>query len=327
MTQRLLRLSRRALLAGTGAFLAAPALGQGAWPNRPVRIFVPFAAGGVADVTTRIVAERLSAMLGQQFTVMNQPGPGGTAAANATLQGGPDGHSLVLLTNGTAVSVPLLANMGFDPVTAFTPVSQLGQFDFVFAAAANGPHATFQALLADARARPDGINVGTILLGSTQHLSAVLFGTSANLRFTHVPYRASPELVTGAIRGDVAVAIDAFAALRAAFAGNQLRPLAISGARRASFLPDVPTVAEAGVPGYDVSSWNGLFAPTGTPPAVITRLGGAIREVLADADVRRRFLEVGIEAQPTSPEDLGRKLVADIARWGEVIRRAGIERQ
>ncbi len=214
------RIDRRAFLAGSAGLLAAPALAQGAYPNRPVRIFVPFAAGGIADVTTRIVADRLTAALGQQFTVMNQPGPGGTAAARAAIQGGTDGHSLALLTNGTAVSVPLLANMGFDPLAEFIPISQLGQFDFVFAAPAASPHRSLAELMADARARPDSLNVGTILLGSTQHLSAVLFGSLSGLRFTHVPYRASPDLVTGAIRGDVGLAIDGFAALRSALSGG-----------------------------------------------------------------------------------------------------------
>jgi len=323
----MLNITRRMLLASGAGALAAPALAQGTYPNKSVRVFVPFGAGGIADVTTRIVAERLSSRLGQQFVVVNQPGPGGSAAARAALAGGADGYSLALLTNGTAVSVPLIANLQFDPLKDFVPISQLGTFDFIFATPTGSPHRTLEALLNDARARAGSLNIGTILFGSTQHLSATLLGSLARITFTHVPYRGSPDLVTGAMRGDVGLAIDGFAALSSGLTGGQLRPLATTGLRRTPYLADVPTVAEAGVPGYDVSSWNGLFAPTGTPSEITDLLATRIREVVSTDDVRRRFLELGIEAAASTAAELTARLSGDIAKWAGVIERAGIQRQ
>lgn len=170
----MIALTRRTLLAGMATSLAAPAIGQSAFPSRPIRVFVPFAAGGIGDVTARIVADKLSALIGQQLVVMNQPGAGGTAAARAAIAAGADGHSLALLTNGTAVSVPLLANMGFDPLADFTPISQLGTFDFVFATSEAAPYKTLADLTAAARQRPTALNVGTILVGSTASLGRAL---------------------------------------------------------------------------------------------------------------------------------------------------------
>ena len=324
--------SRRRMLQGLAAVgaglpLAAPALAQAGFPNRPIRIFVPFAAGGIADITTRIVGEKLSGLLGQQLTVMNQPGPGGMAAARQALGADADGYTLALLTNGTAVSAALYTNLQFDPVGDFVPVSTLGLFDFVFVTSAASPRQSLPDMLAYGKANPGKLNVGTILYGSTQHLSAALFRSATGLDFTHVPYRGTPDLTNGAIRNDVDIAIDSFASLSGGISGGQLKPLAVSGAQRSASLPDVPTVAEAGVAGYDVTSWNAVFAPKGTPGEIVALINRQLRMALDDAGVKARFLELGIEAAASSPEELGAKLKGDIAKWTEVIAKAGLQRQ
>lgn len=324
-------IDRRTVLAGLGVAglgsLSAPTLAQAGYPNRAVRIFVPFGAGGIADITTRIVGERFTALTGQQLTVMNQPGPGGMAAARQVLSSDADGYSLALLTNGTAVSRALYTNLQFDPIGDFLPVSALGTFDFVFATAANSPHRTLKDLLDHAGANPGKLNVGTILFGSTQHLSATLMKSLTGLDFTHVPYRGTPDLTNGAMRGDVDLAIDSFASFSGSISGNQLRPLAVSGAKRSAALPNVPTVAEAGIPGYDVTSWNAVFAPKGTPAEVVATLNRHFREVLSDAAVKARFLELGIEAAGSTPAELAARLKGDIDKWNGVIDRAGVQRQ
>ena len=323
--------SRRRMLGGLAASvclpLAAPALAQAGFPNRPIRIFVPFAAGGIADITTRIVGETFSGLIGQQLTVMNQPGPGGMAAARQVLSAEADGYTLALLTNGTAVSAALYTNLQFDPVGDFVPVSTLGLFDFVFVTSAASPRQSLAEMLAYGKANPGKLNVGTILYGSTQHLSAALFRSATGLDFTHVPYRGTPDLTNGAIRGDVDIAIDSFASLSGGIGGGQLKPLAVSGARRAASLPAIPTVAEAGVPGYDVTSWNAVFAPKGTPAEIVALINRQLRAALDDAGVKARFLELGIEAAASSPDELGGKLKGDIAKWTEVIAKAGLQRQ
>jgi tripartite-type tricarboxylate transporter receptor subunit TctC len=326
------RIGRRGLLLGLAATaLAAPALSpllaQGAYPSRPVRIFVPFAAGGVADITTRLVGDRFAALTGQQLVVVNQPGPGGMLAARQVLAAEPDGHTLALLTNGTAVSRALYTNLQFEPATDFLPVSMLGQFGFLFVTAAGSPHRSLKDLLDHARANPGKLNVGTILFGSTQHLAATLLKSLTGLQFTHVPYRGTPDLTNGAIRGDVDLAIDSYAAFSGVIAGNQLRPLAVSGAQRSAGLPDVPTAAEAGLAGYDVTSWNAVFAPKGTPAEIVAQLNRHLRAALDDAALKARFLDLGIEATASTPAAISERLVADIAKWNAVIDQAGVERQ
>ena len=322
------RLTRRSLIGSLAASaLAAPALAQAGFPNRPLRIVVPFGAGGVADVTTRIVGEKLTALIGQTLTIINQPGPGGMAAARAVMASDADGYNLALLTNGTAVSAALYTNLQFNPVEDFLPISTLGLFDFVFVTAANAPRKTLKEILDYGRANPGKLNVGTILFGSTQHLSATLFKSATGLDFTHVPYRGTPDLMNGAMRGDIDFAIDSYAAFGSNIAGNQLTPLAVSGAKRSASLPNVPTVMEAGIADYDVTSWNAVFAPKGTPAEIVTLLNQKLREALTDANVRTRFQELGIEAAGSTPAELGAKLKNDIAKWNAVIDKAGVQRQ
>jgi tripartite-type tricarboxylate transporter receptor subunit TctC len=321
----------RMLLAIAGlvisALLVPPAHAEAHYPDRPVRIVVPFAAGGVADITVRIVAERLGDKLGQRFYVENQAGAGGIAAARTVISSAPDGYTLALLSNGTAVSVSLFNKLPFDPLKDFAPISSLGFFDFIFTTVASSPFRTLGDFIAAAKARPGALNVGTINIGSTQNLSAELFKTAAGIDFTIVPYRATPEVAVSLLQGDIAVMIDSYAAVKGNLADGKFRGLASSGAVRSPSTPDIATVKESGVASYDVVSWNALFAPTATPPEIVKALNGALRDILADAEVKKRLLELGIEAKASTPQEISARLKSDIDKWRQVIEKAGIQKQ
>jgi tripartite-type tricarboxylate transporter receptor subunit TctC len=297
---------------------------QAAYPTKPVRVLVPFGPGGVADITVRIVAERLGDKLGQRFVIENQPGPGGINAARATLSGGADGYTLALFSNGTAVSVNLFNDLRFDPVKDFTPISTLGFFDFILATNASSRYQTLKDFIDYGKAHPGEMNVGTVIAGSTQNLSAELLKTATGLDFRIVPFRNTPDLTLSLTRGDVDLMIDSYASLKAMMENKQVRALASSGPVRSPVTPDLPTAQEAGAPGYDVTSWNALFAPAGTPAPVIAKLQQGLVEVLAEDDIKRKLLDLGIEARATTGAELSKRLNDDIVKWGAVISRAGI---
>jgi tripartite-type tricarboxylate transporter receptor subunit TctC len=307
--------------------LLCPAAQAQTYPNRPVRVIIPFGAGGVADVTTRLAAEKLGEKLGQRFVVENQPGAAGINAARSVLAAAADGYTLGLATNGTAISVALFKSLPFDPLKDFATISTLGYFDLVLVTSAESQFRTLQDFVKAAREQPGRLNVGTITAGSTQNLGAELFKTAAGVHFQIVPYRNSPEALIALLRNDVQLVLDFHAALKSNLADQKIRALATSGPTRSQSLPNVPTVQESGVRDYDVTSWNGLVAPNATPKEVIDTLNKAIREVLADSELKRRYLDVGIEAKPSSPDELKARLRADIDKWGKVIERAGIPKQ
>lgn len=323
--------SRRSFLNGAaalslGASLPLPAFAQ-AYPTKPVRILVPFGAGGIADITVRIVAERLGEKLGQRFVIENQPSAGGINAARAALQGGPDGYSLALFSNGTAVAAGLFKTLRYDPVKEFAPVSALGYFEFIFATGGESRFKTMGELLAEARAKPGVLNIGTIATGSTQNLSGELFKSSANIDARIVPYRTTPEVILAAMRGDVDLIVDSYASMKSNLEDGKLRALGASSIKRSVAMPDLPTVAEGGVPGFDVTSWNAIFAPAGTPQPVIDTLNKGILEVLALPETKKLLLDLGIEAKGSTPAELGDKLKADIVKWTGIIDKSGIEKQ
>src|SRR5215510_1002462 len=297
------------------------------YPTRPVRFILPFGAGGVADVTSRLTAEKLGEKLGQRFIVENQPGAGGINAARSVISAAPDGYTLALVTNGTAISVSLFKSLPFDPLKDFALISALGLFDLVFVVNAESKYQKLQDFMAAVREKPGKLNVGTINIGGTQNLGAELFKSTAGLDFQVVPYRGSPEIVVALLRNDVDLMIDFYAAVRAPLQAGKIRALAVSSPQRTSILPNVPTVREAGGGDYEVTSWNGMAAPQGTPREVIETLNKALREILASPEVKKQYADVGIEAGASSPEQLEKRLRDDIAKWSKVIERAGIPRQ
>jgi tripartite-type tricarboxylate transporter receptor subunit TctC len=316
-----------AAAAAAGGMFARSAPAQQNYPSRPVRFILPFAAAGVADITSRIAAEKLGDKLGQRFVVENQPGPGGIAAARAVLSQAPDGYTLGLVTNGTSISAAIYKALPFDPVTQFATISTIGSFDLVFATNAGSDFKTLADFIRGAREQPGKLNVGTINVGGTQNLAAELLKSSAGLNFQIIPYRGTPDVIVALLRNDVQLMVDFYAAMKPTLQDKKMRAVATSGPRRSPFLADVPTVAEAGVAGYEVTSWNGLFAPVGTPPEIIDLLNKAIREIVAMPDVKQRYADLGIEAKASTPEELKARLTADIAKWAAVIERAGIAKQ
>ena len=319
--------------AALGLALSATGLGSGKvraqakYPDRPVRIILPFGAGGVADVTARLVAQELSKKLGQNFIIENNPGAGGITAARMALSGPKDGYTLTLLTNGTAISVPLFNHLPFDPLKSFTPISTIGYFSCVFAVAADSPFQTLADFLKADREKPGSVNVGTINVGSTQNLTAELFKSMANAKYVIVPFRGSPDVVVGLLRHDVQMDMDFYAAIKPSLDNGKARALATSGTKRSPELPNVPTVQEAGIAGFDVVAWNGLYAPTGTPKEILDTLNAALHEVLADPVLKKRALDLGIDARASTPAELDARMRADIAKWGTVIAKAHIPKQ
>jgi putative tricarboxylic transport membrane protein len=321
-------LTRRQFSRGAAvAAVAMPSIARAqTYPSRPIRFILPFGAGGVADITSRLAAEKLGEKLGQRLVVENQPGPGGIAAARSVTTAAPDGHTLALLTNGTAISVALYKSLPFDPVKDLATISALGTFDLVFATNAESEFKTLRDFIKAAREKPGALNVGTINVGGTQNLGAELFKSSANLNFQIVPYRGTPEIIIALLRNDVQLMVDFYAALKGGLTDGKLRPVGTSGLERASYLPNVPTVAEV-VPGYEVTSWNGLAAPAGTPAPILDRLNAVMREILVIPEVKTRYAEFGVEAKASSPAELKARLEGDIKKWSAVIEKAGIPKQ
>jgi tripartite-type tricarboxylate transporter receptor subunit TctC len=326
------RITRRQFSNGLAAAAVAAGLVPGSaraqsYPARPVRFVLPFAAAGVADITSRLAAEKLGEKLGQRFVVENQPGPGGIAAARAVLSQAPDGYTIGLVTNGTSISVALYKSLPFDPVKDFACISSIGAFDLVVATNAESELKTLSDFIKGAREQPGKLNVGTITVGGTQNLAAELLKSSAGLNFQIIPYRGTPDVIVALLRNDVQLMTDFYAPMKSTLLDQKIRAVATSGPSRSPFFTDVPTVAEAGVTGYEVTSWNGLFAPVGTPPEVISLLNKTIREIVATPDVKQRYADLGIEAKASTPEELKARLTGDIAKWAAVIERANIPRQ
>ena len=316
---------RRRHLLALGAALAWPAIAQTKFPERAISLLVPFAPGGIADLTARAVAEHMARTLGQPVVVENKPSAGSIVASQAVATARPDGHTLLLMSNGNAVSVGLFKKLPFDTLKDFAPITTLGFFDIGVFVAANSRFATLRDAVAFAKANPGKLNVGTIAPGSTQHLSAKLFETVAGVDVLVVPYKGSPAVLTALRSGEIDIAFEIVGPMVPQLAAGVIRALAVSSDNRNPALPEVPTVMQAGVAGYNVASWNALAAPAGTPPEVIALLGRAAREAVASPDVQARLGKLGMRLAGSSPAELQALLGSEIKRWGEVIKAARIE--
>ncbi len=312
-------------LAALGLGSSLQAVAQPSFPSRPIMLLVPFAPGGVADIVARVVGEQMTKSLGMPIVVDNKPSAGSIVASQVVATAKPDGHTLLLMSNGNAVSVGLFKKLPYDPRKAFTPITTLGYFDIGIFVAANSRFATLRDAIAYAKANPGKLNVATITPGSTQHLAARLFEMVAGIDVLTVPYKGSPAVLQALRAGEADLVFEIVAPMVAQVAAGAVRALAVSSGQRNPALPDVPTVQQAGVAGYDVSSWNALAAPAGTPPDVVERLGKAARDALASPALRDKLGQLGMRVQGSSPAELQALLGNEIKRWGEVIRKAGIE--
>ena len=323
---------RRRLLAAAAFAFGLPvttptAFAQKAFPTKPIRIVVPNAPGGAADITARAVGEHMGKTLGQPVVVDNKPGAGGVVAGQNVASATPDGHTLLLISSGTAVSEALFKSLPFDTLNAFAPVATLATFDLVIVSAENGRFAQLGDLVAYARQNPGKLNLGTPNLGTTQHLAAELFKSAAGIDVQVVPFKSTPDVITAIRSGQIDAGLDILSPLLAQIQGKALRPLAVTGARRSRVLPEVPTAQEAGVKGLNAASWNGLAAPAKTPPEVIARLNQAVNAALADAAVRQKLESLNLDPHPGTPQEAAQMLRSDIQRWKDVIAKAKIERQ
>ncbi len=300
---------------------------QTKWPDKPIKIVLPFGAGGVADFTLRTLADKLSNRLGKRVYVENRPGPGGIDAALSVVNAPPDGYTMGLVAILAPLSVATFKKLPYDPVTQFEMVSTVGVFDMVFAVKADSPYRTLGEFIKAAQQRPGDLNVGTIATGSAQNFGAELFKSMAKINVVIVPFHRSPDVVMALLRNDIQMTVEFPPAIQGQINNGDIRVLASSGAKRWPSTPDVPTAAESGVAGYEVTSWNGLFAPKGTPKEIINTMNKAIREELATPEVKALFASVGVQPRGSTPEELMLLLKADIKKWEGVMVTAGIPKK
>jgi tripartite-type tricarboxylate transporter receptor subunit TctC len=320
-------LRRRGLLLGLAALPWRNAAAQPAtpFPSKPITLIVPFAPGGVADITARTVAQAMAASLGQPIVVDNRPGAGAIVASQAVLQAPADGHTLLLMSNANAVSVHLFKKLPYYVTQSFAPISTLGFFELGLAVRSDSHFKTLAELLQHGRANPGKLSIGTIAVGSTQHLAAEMFKSRTGIDAVVVPYKGSPAVINALRAGEIDLAFEILSPLLPQLSAKVIRALAVTGDKRFALLPDVPTVQQQGVANYVAASWNALAAPAATPAAVIERLRRAAQEAIDQPAVGQRLRELGVTPQGSTPAALAALLTREIARWGEVVRAAKIE--
>jgi tripartite-type tricarboxylate transporter receptor subunit TctC len=297
------------------------------FPSKPIRIVVPFAAGGVADLTARAVGQKLGESLGQAVVIDNKPSAGGIVAGDTVAKADADGHTLLLMSNGTAVSAGLFKSLPFDAQRDFAPVSTLGSFDIAIVVADGSAFKTVGDLIAHAKANAGKLNIGTIAVGSTQNLAAELFKYATGIDAQIVPFNGTPAVTTALRGGSVDAAVEILGPMMGQINGKTIRALAVMGDKRAAKLPTVPTLKEAGINGATASSWNALAAPAKTPKDVIAKLNKAVTDALSDKALVAKLAELNVDAHASTPEQLASLLASETKRWGDVIVRAKIERQ
>ncbi len=322
------RMLAAAIAAVVGIPLASlPAGAQVPYPQRPVMLIVPYGPGGIADTGMRILAEKLSAKLGQQVVVDNRPGAGGILAAKAGSSAAADGYTLLMTGNNNAISEALFKSLPYDILTDFASTSTTSFFDLLLVTREGSRLKSLQDVIRAAQANPGKLNIGTINPGSTQNLAAELFRSTAGIDVTIVPFRTSPDMAGAILRGDLDVAFEFYAALQGQIIDHKVRVLASTGTRRTAYLPDVPTVEESGIKGYEVASWNGISVPAATPKPIIETLSRAINEVLPLPDVQEKSQRLGMEMRGSTPEEMTARMKDDIAKWSAVIEKAGIPKR
>jgi tripartite-type tricarboxylate transporter receptor subunit TctC len=297
------------------------------FPTKPIKIIVSFGPGGVADLTARIVAQKMTESLGKQVIIENMPSAGGIVAATKVAGAAPDGYTLLVVSNQNAVSPGLMKKLPYDPVGDFAMISSLGFFDLALVTSDTSPHKTVKDLIAAAKANPSRFNIGSIGIGSTQHLSAELFKSLAHIDVPTVTYKGTGDVIIGLKSGGIQVGFETLPAVAGQIQAGTLRAVAVTSDKRVPSLPNVPTVAESGVAGYQSSSWNGLAAPAKTPPEIVARLNREVVKALASPDTKKRLLDIGIEGRSSTPEAFKSLVEKEIVKWRGVIERAKIEKQ
>jgi tripartite-type tricarboxylate transporter receptor subunit TctC len=309
------------------AVLAVPAAAQ-EWPSaRPIHVMVGFGAGGGTDVALRIIAEPLGDALGQRIVVENKAGAGGTIAGDIVAKGPKDGYSALMISAGHTVSAVMIKSQAYDAVKDFAPVGLVGNSAFVVLVQKDSPATDLQSLIALAKRGPGKLNYGTVGIGSTQHLTAELLRQRSGIEAQAVSFRTTGDLVTALLRKDVAYAVDLAHAVRGQVASGDLRILAVATPQRWPSIPNVPTIAESGLPGFDVLGWYGLVYPAGVPAQIVQKTSMALNKVLSSETVKKQLENIGALAAPSSPQAFSKMIADEIARWRDVAKQAGLQPQ
>ena len=308
----------------SGAAIAAER--DARYPVRPIRIIVPLGTGGVTDITARALAQRLTESLGQQVIIDNRPGAGQIIGTEIAMKAQPDGHTLLWLNSGHAVSVAMMKSIPFDPVRDFVPISSVAFFGLAIVVNNDSPTKSVSQLIAQAKSNPATVNFGITNIGTTNHVSAELFKSMAGIGTQVVPFKTTPALIAAARSNEASAIFEFIAPVLPHVKSGALRAVAVTTASRYPGLPDVPTVAALGFPGYEASAWNALAAPAKTPRAIVEQLNREVHAIVATPEFRQRLTELSIEPRVSTPEALRTALAAEIVKWKSVVEKAKIER-
>ncbi len=316
------------LLALGLAMPGAAAQGDANWPDKPIRVVVPFPAGSLTDITMRILQQQIGSRLGQQLVIDNRSGASGNIGADALAKSPGDGYNFGLATNSThAVATALNPRLPYDPIKDFALISLIGDSPYVLITSPNLPANSVQELIALAKAKPGALNYASAGPASLAHLAGALFAQMAGVKITEVPYRSSAQSVLDTSEGRIEMQFGTMAPVLPQVRAGKVKALAVTSLKRSDALPDVPTLAESGLPGYEATLWLAMVAPAATPPAIVARMGHELREVLAQADVIEAFKAQGIEALVSTPEELRARIERDIAKWRKLAQETGISMQ
>lgn len=306
------------------AMLAFCTLAQAAYPDKPIRLIVPFPAGGAADIMARGLANRLGTELGQQIVIDNRGGAGGTSAAEAAARSTPDGYTLFFGTMGThAINAGLYAKLRYDPVKDFAPVSLTHTTPRVLVVHDSVPAKNIRELIALAKTKPEALSYGSAGSGSSSHMAGALFESLAGVNMLHVPYKGSAPLLVDVLAGRVSMTFDSYAVYEEHIKAGKVRALGVTSRTRMASLPQVPTIAESGLGGYDVANWLGLLAPAGTPREVIATLNAAVARAMATPALRQQLIGLGIEPTSGTPEEFGNLIRSEIPKWAAIVKKSG----
>lgn len=319
---------KKALLIVALALAAPHVAAQQDWPQRPVRMLVGFGPGGGTDIVARIVAQPLGEVLGQSVVIENRPGAGGAVAAGQVAKSVPDGYTAFMANNGFAVAAVMRKALPYDAIADFQPVGMVATMPLLVLSGPQSGFADMKGLVAAARAAPGKLNFANVGLGSTQHFAGVLLLQQAGIQLLPVPYKGTPNAVVATSTNEAQLLVEVAGSVLGQVKGGTLKALAVTSATRFSGLPDVPTVAQAGIPGYDVTTWYAMVFPAKTPAAVVEKANRALKTVLAREDVRRQMANTAFEpSDGGTPESLGAHIKSEIARWGKVREQAGIAQE
>ena len=325
-----MQIARRTLIAASLSALALgaivlPAQAQDKWPSKPITYVVPFPAGGTTDILARLIGQKLGPALGTTVIIDNRPGAGGNIGSELVARAAPDGYTIMGGTISSHSINASLYKLSYDPLKSFAPITLIGTNANVLVVNPASPVHSVKELIAAAKAKPGSLSFASAGNGTSQHLSAELFKTMTGIDMVHIPYKGSAPAIQDVIGGQVPLMFDTTVVAGPFIQSGKVRPLAVTSAKRVPTLPDVPTMAEAGVPGYEVVSWQAMFAPAGTPPAVVQRLQTEVAAILKQPDVQERLAKLGVDPSGMAPQQLAEFQAAEIAKWAKVVKAANVK--